>query len=376
MAEQQQSEPDPIADEIVAIKQLEPRAEQLISPPVWDYVAGGAGDEQTLADNVAAWQRIKLAPHTLVDVSTIDTSVSLFGRTFPHPIVLAPTANHLSYHADGELATLRGAREAEAIFVVSSLGSTPLQPIGSLASELNTPWWFQLYVQRDRGWTRQLVEQAVQLGATALVVTVDTPTLGARDRDKRNNLGAGSGVRYPILDGSPIRPDPTPAHRRIYNPHLSPDITWADLEWLIDISPVPVLPKGILRQDDAKRALSAGVGGLIVSNHGARNLDTAPATAEALDGVMAEVGAAVPVLVDGGLRRGTDIAKALSLGASAVLVGRPYIWGLACYGSRGVTHVVEILRTELEMAMALLGAPSIDALLPNLLWHYHSRVNI
>ncbi len=359
---------DPISDRIVHVGQLEPLARELLAGPIWDYVAGGAGDEVTLGMASSAWSDIPLAPHVLVDASTIDTSTELLGHTLAHPILIAPTARHVSYHPERELASMRGAATAGALPVFSSLASSTLAEISAAATAEDSPWWFQLYVQNDHGWTQQLVEDAVSGGASALVVTVDTPTLGARDRDKRDNLGAAAGAQYPILAGMTPSPDSTPPHRRIYNPHLSPSITWDDLEWLVDISPVPVIPKGILRPDDARRAVDYGVGAIIVSNHGARNLDTVPPTAVALPGVVGAADGAVPVLVDGGIRRGTDVAKALCMGAHAVLVGRPIIWGLATYGAAGVTHVIEMLRTELEMAMALLGAPTIPELVDDLIW--------
>ena len=361
--------PDPAADLIVAVHQLQPLAARRLIGPVWDYVSGGAGDENTLRRNDLAWSQVQLAPRTLVDVSALDTSVDLLGHTHPHPIVIAPTARHTSYHPLGERATVTGANAAQALFVLSSLAGTALDDVADTAAELDQPWWFQLYVQRDRGFTADLVAHAVRAGAQALVLTVDTPTLGARDRDKRSNLGSPDGVAYPILADAPLQPDGVAAHRRVFNPLLSPDITWADLDWLVDISPVPVIAKGVLRADDAERFVAAGVGGLVVSNHGARNLDTVPATVEVLPQITAAVAGRVPVLVDGGIRRGTDVAKALILGASAVLVGRPVIWGLATYGAAGVSHVIDILRTELEMAMALLGAPDVAALTPDLIWH-------
>lgn len=359
---------DPISDGIVHVAQLEPIAEEILAGPIWDYIAGGAGDETTLQQNRSAWSDLSLAPHVLVDASHIDTRIELLGHELAHPILLAPTARHIAYHAEGEAATMRGAANAHALPVFSSLASTSIADISAAATTDRSPWWFQLYVQNDREWTERLVTQAVDGGASALVVTVDTPTLGARDRDRRDNLGAATGAHYPILDGMNPRPDPTPAHRRVYNPHLSPSVTWSDLEWLIETSPIPVIPKGILRPDDARRAVDCGVGAIFVSNHGARNLDTVPATVVALPGVVDAIQGAVPVIVDGGIRRGTDIAKALCLGADAVMVGRPIIWGLATYGASGVTHVIEMLQTELEMAMALLGAPTIDQLVNDLIW--------
>lgn len=341
-------------------------AQQALPEPVWRYVAGGAGDEITLARNDAAWQELDLWPRALVDASRLDTSLELLGEHLTHPVLLAPTATHAQYHPDGEAATLAGAGEADALAVMSTLGSTAVEDLGRQA---RGPWWFQLYVQPDRPFTESLVSRAVASGASALVLTVDTPLLGARDTDRRSGGHTVDAMHPPNLAGLPARvPDPQARpYERVYNAHLDPSLTWAALRWLVELAPVPVLVKGVVRPDDADRAIAHGAAGVLVSNHGGRNLDTAVATATALPGVVAAVGGRVPVLVDGGVRRGTDVAKALCLGASAVLVGRPAIWGLAAAGASGVRDVVDILRAELLMAMALLGAPSIADLTTDLI---------
>ncbi len=355
-------------EDLVSVPLFEQPAAELLAGGVRDYVWGGAGEEHTLRDNVAAWARILLAPRVLRDVSAINTRTTLLGNDLAHPILVAPTAQHRNYSAGGERDTVAAAGAAEALYVQSSLGSTELATVGAAAAEDDVPWWFQLYIQRDRGFTADLVASAVEAGAGALVLTVDTPTLGARDRDKRNQLGRIDGASYPILASAPMAPDSAPPHRRVYNPLLAPDIIWEDLEWLVGIAGVPVLTKGHLRGDDALRAVECGAAGVIVSNHGARNLDTVPATAVALPGVVAAIDGRAPVLVDGGIRRGTDVAKALAVGADAVLVGRPIIWGLAVGGAAGAQQVIEILRTELEMAMALLGAQTLADITADVLW--------
>jgi 4-hydroxymandelate oxidase len=349
----------------VNLHDYEALARDRLSDQTWNYVSGGAGDEHTLRWNADAWQQIQLWPRVLVDVSAVDTTVELLGHRLAQPVLLAPTAAQADYHPDGEEATLAGAAAAEALPVMSTLGSAPVEELGRSA---RGPWWFQLYVQPDRAFTQSLVARAVDAGASALVVTVDTPLLGARDTDRRLGGYSVDSMRPPNLSQLPVTAaDPAARpHERVYNPHLDPSLTWSTLRWLVDVSPVPVLAKGVLRADDASRAVDHGAAGVVVSNHGARNLDTVPATATALPGTVGAVGGQIPVLVDGGIRRGTDVAKALCLGADAVLVGRPAIWGLTVGGSDGVRDVVDLLRAELMMAMALLGAPSLAELGPDL----------
>lgn len=352
----------------VNVHQLEAPARERLSESIWNYVAGGAGDEHTLRWNAEAWQQIRLAPRVLVDVSQLDTSLHLLGHELAHPLLVAPTAAQRNYHPDAESATRRGVAATGGLAVMSTLGSTRLEDVGSAAAG---PWWFQLYVQSDRTYTEALIHRAVDAGASALVLTVDTPLLGARDRDRRLGGHTVDDLAPAILDDAPasyeLPDEPTPL-QRVYNRHLDPSLTWHTLDWLVDVSPVPVLTKGVLRSDDAERCVDHGVSGVIVSNHGARNLDTAPATADALVGVVRAVDGQIPVLVDGGIRRGTDVAKALCLGADAVLIGRPAVWGLAVDGADGVQWVLETLWSELGMAMGLLGAPTLADLGPDLLW--------
>ena len=359
---------DAVPGDVVSVRGLEPLAEARLTEHFWNYLAGAAADEVTLGWNEVAWRDLPLLPRALVDVSRIDTSVPLLGRTLAHPIVVAPTAAHRNYHPEGEPATRRGASSADALAVMSSLGSTPLAEVGAAATG---PWAFQLYVQADRDFTAGLVQQAVECGAEALVLTVDTPLLGARDRDRRTGGHTVDGMLPPALAGAPpsvVLSDDARRHELIYNTHINPAVTWETLEWLVDLSPVPVVAKGVVRPDDARRVVDAGASGLVVSNHGARNLDTCIATGDALPGVARAVDGAVPVLVDGGIRRGTDVAKALILGADAVLVGRPVVWGLTVAGAAGVQWVVETLWSELAMAMGLLGAPTVADLTPDLIW--------
>ncbi|MGH8891735.1 MAG: alpha-hydroxy acid oxidase [Actinomycetes bacterium] len=343
-------------------RRTERLAREQLDEQAWAYLARGSGDEHTLRANEAAWAAVRLVPHVLRDVSGIDTHCRLLGHDLASPLLLAPTAAHGLFHPGAEAETARGAAAADVLAVHSSLSTLE---VGQVAAASSGPWWFQAYVHQDRAFVRDLVQRAVSAGASALVVTVDLPVRGAWDSDRREERGGIVGAEYANLRG--LEPPVVEAHR-VHNPHHDARLTWSDLEWLRSAAGVPLLLKGILRGDDAVLAVEHGADGVIVSNHGGRALDTVPATAEALPGVLAAVAGRMPVLVDGGIRRGVDIATALSMGASAVLVGRPYVWGLAVGGADGVRQVVEDLRTELEMAMGMLGAATLADLSPDLLW--------
>ena len=359
----------PAAKTLASVADYERAARDKMTPMAYEYVSGGAGDERTLAWNQSAYSDIQLRPRVLIDVSRIDTSVRLFGRVLPHPILLAPTAYHKLLHPDGEVATARGAMAAQATMIVSSFATVTIEDVARAAP--GSSLWFQLYVQPDRGFTRALVQRAEAAGCQALCLTVDTPVLGARNREARVGFQLPSGMTRANLDGlsgAAASIAHQPPEGAIYSSVLEPRLTWKDVEWLRGFAKVPVLLKGVMDAEDATRAVEAGVSGLIVSNHGARNLDTVPATVTALPRVAEVVAGRVPILLDGGIRRGTDVLKGLALGASAVAIGRPYLHGLAVDGSTGVSQIVAILRTELEMAMALTGRTSLAAIDRSVLW--------
>jgi 4-hydroxymandelate oxidase len=335
--------------QLLSLYDYEAEARTRISHGAWERISGGAADEITLRWNREAWDRIKLKPRVLVDVSHVDTRINLLGTELPFPILLAPTGGQGFIRPEGDLDAARGAAAAHATYVISSSASLPVDRI---ARGSGGPTWFQLYVQKDRGFTKALVQRAEDAGCRALCVTVDSPTFGARNREDRAK-GELPERQLPNLMGKD---------------YLDPALTWRDIEWLQGFAKRPVLLKGILNPDDAAIAARSGVAGIIVSNHGARNLDTVPATIDALPQVVEKVAGRIPVIVDGGIRRGTDIVKALAYGAAAVQIGRPYLWGLGVAGAEGVTRVVEILRKELELGMALMGRPTIGAIDRGALW--------
>jgi 4-hydroxymandelate oxidase len=326
---------------------FEARAAELLGPGAYGYFAGGAGDELTLRDNIASWSRLALQPRVLVDVEQVDTRVTVLGRERAHPLFVAPMAYQRHAHLEGELGVARAAAATGSGLVLSSQTTTDPREVSAVMDDADR--WFQLYVYRDRRLSHDLVAAAREGGYEALVITVDFPHGGWRERDDRTGFRL---EHPPFVDGltGPL----SLAERHAMH---DPSLTWDDIAAFGELSGMPVVLKGILRPDDAERAVDAGVAGIVVSNHGGRQLDTVLSGADALGPVVDAVGGRLDVLVDGGIRRGWDVAKALALGADAVLVGRPVLWGLACEGAAGAQTVLEQLVAELESTLGLLGCP-------------------
>jgi 4-hydroxymandelate oxidase len=344
----------------VNLRDFEALARARLHDSVYGYYAGGSGDETTLAANEAAWRRIALLPRVLVDVAERSTAARVLGADVSMPVVVAPMAFQRLAHGDGELATARAARAAGTVMCLSSLSTTPMEDVVAAASP--APVWFQLYVFRDHDVTESLVRRAEAAGCRALVVTVDAPLLGRRERDVRSGFGLPEGIFVANLVGfgrGELPPEARGSGLATYfEQQLDTSLNWDDLAWLRGLTNLPILLKGVLRSDDARRAVDAGCAGVIVSNHGGRQLDGAVATADALSSIVDAVGGRGEVLVDGGVRRGIDVVRALALGARAVLLGRPVLWGLASRGEAGVARVLELLRAEIDLALALSGCRS------------------
>ncbi|MDZ4805576.1 MAG: alpha-hydroxy acid oxidase [Candidatus Eisenbacteria bacterium] len=347
-------------ERLLNLDDVEARARDLMPEVVYNFIAGGAADEFTVRWNRERFADLRLRQRVLQDLAGLDATTTLFGQRMPMPILLAPTAGHRYTHPEGELATARGAGAVGATMVLSSGTHTSIEDVMAVA---RAPVWYQLYVLKDRGLTAALVERVQAAGATALCVTVDSPLDGVRYRQQRLKLEIPPGVTYPHLAG--VR---EPASIQTLDQVVPASLTWKDIEWLRSITRVPLLLKGVMSGVDAGAGIAAGADGIIVSNHGGRCLDTLPATIEVLPEVVAAVKGRVPVMVDGGIRRGTDVVKALALGAAAVHIGRPYVYGLAVGGAAGVEHVLKLLRQELLMAMCQLGCRDIPSITRDVLW--------
>jgi isopentenyl diphosphate isomerase/L-lactate dehydrogenase-like FMN-dependent dehydrogenase len=336
-------------------------AEASLEPGAFGYYAGGAGDEHALAGNVEAWRRLRLRPRVLVDVSAVTTETTVLGTPVSMPLLVAPTAIQRLAHADGEEGMARAAAAAGTIMCLSTIATAT--PADVAAAAPGAPRWFQLYVFRDRGVTRALVAEAAEHGYGAIVLTVDAPRLGRRERDFRTAfrvpeeivvpsyaaaLGAWEGATPLELLGA-----------------IDPALTWDDLDEIRALSELPLVLKGIQTAEDAALACERGIDAIVVSNHGGRQLDAVAPTAELLPEIVEAVAGRIEVYVDGGIRRGSDVVKALGLGARAVLAGRPPLWGLACDGEAGARRVLELLRAEIELALALCGCASPAAVTPS-----------
>ncbi len=341
----------------INISDYEALAQTRLDKPVWDYYFGGSGDELTLQANRAAFERIRLRPRFLVDVSTIDTRTTVLGIPVSMPILIAPSACHCMAHPQGELATARGAGAVDTLMVASTVATRSLEEIAEAATG---PLWFQLYVYQDRDFTASLVKRAQAAGYRALVVTVDTPHISKRERDIRNNFI----VPPPPLVIANFRRQDTENATNLLTTRIknSASLTWDLIPWLRSLTSLPILLKGILTAEDALLAVEHGVDGIVVSNHGGRQLDGAIASIEALPEIVEAIADRCEVYLDGGVRRGVDVLKALALGAHAVLIGRPILWGLAVDGQAGVERVLKLLHGELEMAMGLAGKPTLASI--------------
>jgi isopentenyl diphosphate isomerase/L-lactate dehydrogenase-like FMN-dependent dehydrogenase len=335
----------------INVADYERLADGILAAGPLGYFAGGAGDERTLRENVAAWGRRALRPRVLVDVSDVRTDTTVLGTPISVPVLVAPVALQRMAHSGGEPAMARAAAAAGTIMVLSTISSSRPSELAEAAP--GAPRWFQVYVFEDRGVTKALVDEAVEHGFTALAVTVDAPRAGRRERDFRTDFAVPEGIDMPAVSaavGSSAGVTPQDIFRLI-------DTTfgWKEVEAFIADAPLPVLLKGIQTAEDARLACEGGAAGIVVSNHGGRQLDNVAATADMLPECVEAVGGRVEVLVDGGIRRGTDVCVALALGARAVLVGRPALYGLAVAGEAGAHHVLELLRDELQLALTLLG---------------------
>ena len=337
----------------INVADYERLAEERCEPGYWGYVVGGAGDELTLRENVEAFRRVLLRPRTLVDVSGATTRTSVLGAEVAMPLLVAPTSLQRVAHPDGEPALARAAAAAGTVYCLSSLGS--MRPRELVDAVPDAPRWFQLYWSRDREFTRELVAEAAEAGFGALVLTVDLPVAGPRERDLRSGFSLPEGLPTPNLPRALVGSE---YFHDTLGEIVDASLTWRDLEWLRSECSLPLVVKGVLTGEDALLACEHGAAGIVVSNHGGRQLDGVPATLDALPEVVEAAGGRAEVYLDGGVRRGTDVVKALALGARAVLIGRPALWGLAAAGEAGGLHVLELLREETLLALVLLGCPT------------------
>lgn len=350
-----------IPQDIVSLSDYEPYARQRLSDNAWAYLDSGAGDELTLIDNITAFQTRRLRGRVLGEVAGGNTRLNLWGLTYEHPILLAPVAYQTLFHPSGERGSALGAGVTQTAMVVSTLSTTSLE---DLANAQNTTLWFQLYMQPDQAVTLDLMRRAEVLGYRVLVVTIDAPIAGLRNREQRSGFVVPAHISPANLPATVPVPAVGVGQSAVFDGLMRQAPTWKDIAWVLENARLPVVIKGILDPQDAERARQMGAAGIVVSNHGGRVLDTLPASLNALPRVAEAIDGRIPLFLDGGIRRGSDVFKALALGAKAVMIGRPYIYALATAGALGVAHAVRTLREELEMTMALSGTATLDQIGP------------
>lgn len=350
---------------------LERLAQRLLPQQVYDYVAGGAGNEWTIRENRLAFERLQLLPRVLRGVSQPDLQTTVLGADLSMPILIAPTAFHGLVNSDGELGTMKAAVRAGIIMLASTASNYTLESIAEASG--GAPHWFQLYIYRDRELTRSLVERAETAGYGALCVTVDVPLLGRRRRDVLNSFSLPSHLKLAnFVDAAAGLvtqiPGESGLERYVAN-QMDANVTWTDIDWLRSFCSLPLILKGIMTPEDARLAIEHGAAAIVVSNHGGRQLDGVPATISVLPRIVDSTNGEIEVLLDGGVRHGTDVVKALGLGACGVLLGRPILWGLAIDGAAGVTFALDLIRTELSSALVLLGCSSVAEMSRSFVWN-------
>ena len=343
--------------ELCSLDELEAAASELLGPAARAMIQLGAGNNRVVRANREAWSRWRLRPRALVDVSARDMSTVILGERVSLPVLVAPSGLHGLAHPDGERATASACRDADTIMIMSMGSSLPIEAVAGTGAR----FWFQCYWGEDRGFLRELLQSAAAAGCRALCLTVDLPVRPWLSADMRAALAQLGDVKPAYMKPRTVHVDTTVKWEH------DARLTWADLDWLKSISSLPLVLKGVLRAEDAARAIECGVSAVIVSNHGGRTSDDVPATADVLEEIVEAVRGRIPILVDGGIRRGTDIIKALALGADAVLIGRPILWGLAVDGASGGQRVLDILRGELDSAMGMIGARNVGELTRNVL---------
>jgi isopentenyl diphosphate isomerase/L-lactate dehydrogenase-like FMN-dependent dehydrogenase len=355
---------------IANLNHFEELAESVLPQYVYEYYFGGANDEITLSENKQAFQKIRITPRVMVDVSKIDTSTTVFGQEIPAPILFAPTAFHGLATPRAEAATAIAATISKTIMVLSTLSNTRMEDVAAVA---NTSIWFQLYVYKDRELTRELIKRAEESGFSALCITVDAPLLGNRERDTKNKFTLPDNLSLPNILAHTgehlVKENTGSALATYFSTLIDQSLNWNDIDWIRGITNLPLILKGIQHPSDGKLAVQNGANAIIVSNHGGRQLDTVPATIALLPKISETINGEIPIFLDGGIRRGTDIIKALAFGAQAVLIGRPILWGLALGGAEGASRIFKILEEELKLAMALSGKESIKNITPDIIWN-------